>query len=107
MAILGEEAPLPTRAVIARTEMDRVRVSRAVIGLSGKGFVARAPHPADARAQMLRLAPAGQALYRRIVPLARTLQAELAAALTAEESRALDAILHKLHGRAARLLGED
>ncbi|TPG49528.1 MarR family transcriptional regulator [Roseomonas nepalensis] len=107
MAILGEGTSLTTQAVIARTEMDRVKVSRAVIRLAAKDFVARAPHPEDQRAQVLRLAPRGLALYRRIVPRARALQAELAEALTEEERHALDAILHKLHRRAARLLGRE
>lgn len=107
MAILGEGAPLTTQEVIARTEMDRVKVSRAVIRLAAKELIARAPYPGDQRAQVLRLAPRGLALYRRIVPRARALQAELAEALTDEERRALDTILHKLHRRAARLMGRE
>jgi DNA-binding MarR family transcriptional regulator len=107
MAILGEGAPLSTQAVIARTEMDRVKVSRAVIRLADKGLIQRTPHPEDQRAQMLRLAPQGLALYRRIVPRAHALQAELADALTEGEIAALGEILDKLHRRAARLLGED
>lgn len=107
MAILGEEAPLSTQAVIARTEMDRVKVSRAVIRLVEKGLVQRLPHPEDQRAQLLRLAPRGLALYRRIVPRAHALQAELAEVLSAGEIAALGEMLERLHRRASRLLGED
>ena len=107
MAVLGEGSPLSTQAVIARTEMDRVKVSRAVIRLVSKELVARTPAPADQRAQILRMAPKGVTLYRRIVPRAHALQAELAEALTAEEQRALDIILHKLHRRAAALMGRE
>lgn len=105
MAILGEGPPLSTQSVIASSEMDRVKVSRAVISLAAKALVARNPHPQDQRAQVLRLAPKGVALFRRIVPRAHALQAELAEALTLDEQRALDAILDKLHRRAGRLLG--
>ena len=107
MAILGEGEPLSTRAVIARSEMDRVKVSRAVIRLVAKALVARTAHPQDQRAQILRLAPKGLALYRRIIPRAHALQGELAEVLTEEEQRALDGILHKLHHRAARMLGRE
>jgi len=107
MAVLGEDAPLSTRAVIARTEMDRVKVSRAVIRLADKALVARTPHPEDQRAQLLRLAPAGEALYRRIVPRAHALQAELAEALSPAEIAALGAVLERLRARARLLLGED
>ncbi|WP_424134254.1 MarR family winged helix-turn-helix transcriptional regulator [Roseomonas chloroacetimidivorans] len=107
MAVLGEGEPLSTQAVIARTEMDRVKVSRAVIRLADKGLIQRAAHPEDQRAQVLRLAPKGLALYRRIVPRAHALQAELADALTPEEVQMLQDILDKLHHRATRLLGEE
>jgi DNA-binding MarR family transcriptional regulator len=107
MAILGEGEPLSTQAVIARTEMDRVKVSRAVIRLADKRLIARTPHPEDQRAQLLRLAPRGQVLYRRIVPRAHALQAELADVLTEADIAALGDILEKLHRRASRLLGED
>ncbi|MGY4801193.1 MarR family winged helix-turn-helix transcriptional regulator [Teichococcus aerofrigidensis] len=69
--------------MIARTEMDRVKVSRAVIRLDGKALIRREPLPGDRRAPQLRLSRRGEALYRRIVPRARALQAELAGALSA------------------------
>lgn len=107
MAILGEGAPLSTQEVIARSGMDRVKVSRAAIRLAAKSLVARTPHPQDQRAHILRLAPKGLSLYRLIVPRARALQAALAEALTTEEQRALDTILGKLHRRAAGLRARD
>ncbi|MBI0433358.1 MarR family winged helix-turn-helix transcriptional regulator [Roseomonas sp. KE0001] len=103
LAVLGEGEPLSTQAVIARTEMDRLKVSRAVIRLDGKALIRREPLPGDRRAQRLRLSRRGEALYRRIVPRARALQAELAGALSAGELAALDTILTRLHRRAADL----
>ena len=105
MAVLGEVETLTTQSVIARTEMDRVKVSRAVIRLADKGLVARQPHPKDQRAQLLRLSPEGRALYGRIVPRAHALQAELAAALTPAERQVLDGALAKLRHHARLLLG--
>ena len=101
MAVLGERAPRSTQDVIETTEMDRVKVSRAVIRLADKGLVARAPIPGDARAQQLRLTRAGLAMYRRIVPLAHRLQSELVAALAPGEIAALERILAKLRTAAS------
>ena len=97
MAVLGEQAPSSTQAVIERTGMDRVKVSRAVIRLARRGLLARRADPADQRAQLLRLSRRGLAVYRRIVPLAHRMQAYLAATLTDAEQRELDRILCKLH----------
>ena len=107
MAVLGEGEPLLTQAVIARTGMDRVKVSRAVIRLADKGLIRRDPHPEDGRAQVLSLAPPGLALYGRILPRAHALQAELAEVLAPAEIAALGDMLDLLHRRAARLLGEE
>lgn len=103
MAVLGERSPRTTQQVIERTEMDRVKVSRAVIRLADKALVARRPHPEDQRAQTLSLTRRGVGVYRQIVPLARSLQAELAATLAPEEMRVLDRILAKLHAGAGGL----
>lgn len=109
MAILGEEddAVLATQAVIARTGMDRVKVSRAVIRLSDRGLLARRTHPEDQRAQLLGLSAEGRALYQRIVPRAHAMQAALAEVLSAEEIRSLAGMMDRLQRRAAQLLGED
>ena len=96
MAVLGERAPRSTQDVIETTAMDRVKVSRAVIRLADKGLVARVPVPGDARAQLLSLTRQGSAMYRRIVPLARRMQAELVSLFTADELAVLDRILGKL-----------
>jgi len=97
MAILGESSPLSTQEVIEQTQMDRVRVSRAVIRLSDKNLLSRKSHPKDQRAQLLALSPQGKKVYRQIVPMAQHLQSELATTLEPTELRALEIILTKLH----------
>ncbi len=106
MAVLGERSPRATQDVIERTEMDRVRVSRAVIRLADKMLLARRPHPDDQRAQVLALTRQGVTMYRQIVPLARAMQAELAAALAPDDLAALDRILPVLHASARLLVRE-
>lgn len=103
MAVLGEQAPRGTQEVIEATEMDRVRVSRAVIRLADKGLLTRRAQPGDKRAQVLRLSRSGLATYRQIVPLARKLQAELAAKLEPDELGLLHRMLDKLHAGVGEL----
>lgn len=102
MAVLGE-GPRTTQEVIGRTRMDRAKVSRAAIRLQDKGLIARAPRPGDQRAHTLELSRRGLAVYRRIVPMAHALQAELVRALGADELRAFEAVLDKLQACADRL----
>ena len=103
MAVLGEHAPQSTQEVITRTEMDRVRVSRAAIRLEDKGLIARKTHPHDQRAHLLSLTRKGLAMYRQIVPLARQLQRELETEFSTDEIQALDRILTKLQARLTEL----
>ena len=107
VAVVGEQGSPTTQEVIERTGMDRVRVSRAVIRLADKGLLDRRAHPRDQRAQILSLTRQGLATYRQIVPLALTLQAALASALTEAERRQLDGILDKIGARAREMLGEE
>jgi DNA-binding MarR family transcriptional regulator len=104
MAVLGQGEPRPTQAVIEATEMDRVKVSRAVTRLVDKGLVTRRVAPEDQRSQILALSRKGLALYRQIVPLAHALQAELTAGLSPDELALLDRMLESLHAKA-RVIG--
>ena len=85
--------------------MDRVRVSRAVIRLADKGLLTRKTQEGDKRAQVLRLSRSGLATYRQIVPLARKLQAELAASLEPEELHVLDRVPGQAPRRRGRTRG--
>ncbi len=103
MAVLGERRQCSTRQVIEQTEMDRVKVSRAVTRLADMALVAQTTVPGDRRAHLLSLTRRGHGIYRDIVPIARSLQAEFVAVLDAQELLALDVILTKLHACAGRL----
>lgn len=103
LAVVGEAPPRSTQQVIERTGMDRVKVSRAAIRLADKGLLARRADPGDARAHLLSLTRKGEATYRAIVPLAREIQAALAAGFTPEEEALLGTLLGKIGARAAEL----
>lgn len=100
MAVLGRFAPASANEVSERTAMDKVRVSRAVARLKRSGLIVAATDKADRRRSALRLSAPGKRIYRRIVPLALGLEAELIGALTPAERVSLDGLLAKLHARA-------
>ncbi len=100
MAVLGRFGPLSANGVAEKTQMDKVRVSRAVARLVRVGRVSRRVDRGDRRRAVLALTPAGQAIHREIVPHARRVEARLLAGLTLAERRALDQLITKLEARA-------
>jgi DNA-binding MarR family transcriptional regulator len=97
------QGPMKTGDVIAHTTLDKMQVSRAVARLEQHALMERETDEADRRARVLRLTPAGRALFRRIAPLAQAREAFLLEALDADERRALDRALDKLRERALQL----
>ncbi len=103
MAVLGRFGRLPAREIAMRTAMDKVKVSRAVRQLAGRGYLDRAADTDDARLQWLALSEAGQAVHAAILPIARALEAEVTEGLTQKEL----VLLHAALGRIAeRFPGE-
>ena len=100
MAVLGRFGPLSANGVAEKTQMDKVRVSRAVARLVSAGRVSRRVDPADRRRTVLALTAAGRAIHREIVPHARGVEARLLAGLAAAERAQLDRLVAKLEARA-------
>ena len=103
MALLGVSPGLTATEVAEATPMDKVAISRAVRGLMDEGRVRASADRSDARRQRLTLTPAGMAIYRRIVPLARALEAQLISDLGAQDRAALDRVLVQLEAAARTL----
>jgi len=101
MAVLGRFGPLSANGVAEKTQMDKVRVSRAVARLVASGRVSRRIDPADRRRSVLALTATGKAVHREIVPHARRVEARLLAGLAPTERASLDHLLAKLEARAA------
>jgi DNA-binding MarR family transcriptional regulator len=105
MAVLGGTSGLSAREVAARTEMDKVQVSRAVAGLMRRKRLQRQTDGADARVTRLSLSAKGRAIYDEIAPLALKLEQQFLDALTPEERRSFDGLLTKLTTQAKLLRG--
>jgi DNA-binding MarR family transcriptional regulator len=105
MAVLAEGA-LTQQAIVARTAMDKVTVSRAAQGLVTRHLIARAAHEADGRSHRLALTDTGLKLHAEIAPLALAYEAALLAGLAPAEVAMMKRLLLRLEAAAARLSGE-
>lgn len=103
LAALSGGAPTRTTPVIERTTLDKVSVSRALQRMLAKGLIERTPDPEDGRGYVIRLLPAGRALFRKIVPMVQAREQYLLSALDETEQAALSTILDKLTQRARQL----
>lgn len=103
VAVIAEGPGLSQQALGARTQMDKVTVSRAARALVERGLVARAPHPADQRAHRLSLTPAGRALYENVAPKALELEARIFAGFDAGELARFAEMLARIEAAAAAI----
>lgn len=106
MCVLAEEGPLTQNAIVARTVMDKVSVSRAAQGLLRRRLIERSEHQADARSHLLALTREGSSLYGEIAPLALAYEAALIAGLSPNEVAQLKRLLLRLQSAASALGGE-
>ena len=105
MAVLAEK-PLTQQAIVARTAMDKVTVSRAAQGLVNRHLVGRAAHEVDGRSHLLALTEQGRELHAEIAPLALAYEAALLSGLTPAEVETLKRLLLRLETAAGRLSSE-
>jgi DNA-binding MarR family transcriptional regulator len=96
VAVLAEQEGVTQQALVARTEMDKMTVSRAAQALVTRGLVTRVPHGRDKRSHALALSEEGRALYAQIAPKALELEQKLLKELGAREVAQLKATLAKL-----------
>lgn len=96
IAVLAEEEGLTQQALVARTEMDKMTVSRAAQALVTRGLVTRTAHGSDKRSLALTLSDSGRRLYAEIAPKALEMERRLLGKLSAAEVADLKKMLAKL-----------
>lgn len=106
MAVLAEK-PMTQQAIVARTAMDKVTVSRAAQGLLIRHLVVRTAHEVDGRSHILALSEQGQELHAEIAPLALAYEAALLSGLSPSEVETLKRLLARLETTAGKLAGEE
>ncbi len=96
MAVLGRYPDLSAGEVAQRTAMDKVAVSRAVASLLDARRIERDTHGGDRRRSVLRLSPAGRAIYDEVAPLALAFERTLLGDMDAGERALLFRLLDRL-----------
>jgi len=107
LAILGHYGPLTASDLVGRATFDKATVSRAVAQLEKQGYVARRPHPSDARRRLIHLTEAGVDLHDQVAPISRLRRRVLESALTESERETLSVILDKLRAQLEWLNEEE
>jgi len=103
LAALALRNDIKSTELAALTTLDKMQVSRALTRMERDGLLEREPDPSDRRNLLVRLLPAGRALYRKIVPMARAREAYLLESLDPQERATLSSALDKLLERARQL----
>lgn len=100
MAVLGDIGSATQRQLAEATLMDKVAVNRACKVLSERGLIEREPNSRDGRSHLLALTDEGRAIHREVMPLAKTIEAEVFAAIEPEEFEALHSVLKRILDQA-------
>ncbi|MEP0201491.1 MAG: MarR family transcriptional regulator [Halioglobus sp.] len=103
LATLGDGSEMQAKEIGRVTNMDKVRVSRAVTSLRSRGLLERKPCDTDSRAALLSLSSEGQHLYRRIAPEALRWEEQLLQPLSHAERQSLFGMIEKLETRLGEM----
>ncbi len=101
---VAEEAIGSQSELAARLRVDEATACRVVRALGDGGLISAVRDPEDRRRVRLALAPRGEALARRLVPVAREIRSVIDSALSPEERAATRAALVKVLNRLATLI---
>lgn len=96
MAVLGDRGPATQRELTDATMMDKVAVNRACKVLEDRGLLVRRPNTKDGRSHLLDLTEDGCKIHDEVMPFAKSIEDEIYAVLSPEESAQLSALLRRL-----------
>lgn len=100
ICVLAEDGALTQAAIVTRTVMDKVTVSRAARTLVDKGLVRRTENEGDGRSHLLTLSDKGRRVHGEVAPMALDYEARLLAGLSPEEVEQLKGLLRRLQAGA-------
>lgn len=100
---IAEQTTGSQTELAGRLRVDEATACRVVRSLGDAGLLSAVRDPQDRRRVRLELAPRGEALARRLVPVAREIRSAIDSALTPEERASTRAALTKVLSRLAAL----
>lgn len=107
IASVGSFGPFSIMDLAKRANLDKSQASRAAEALFKRDLLARQPSLQDGRVVLVSLSTAGQALYRKVMPIARQWNSQIFGCLEPRElaalSHALDKVIDCARRRAAQV----
>lgn len=98
---VAQNPGITAQDIVAASGRPKNSISVAVAKLERKRLIVRKRNKEDGRQMELRVTPAGQATYRKVVPLLQERERKMLAPLTATERRQFDALLLKVANRVS------
>lgn len=86
------DKPLIARRIAERVTLSRAAISKTLAKLERRAFVERQPNPADRRAALITITPAGADVVDTMFPRQLAAEARLLAGLGPERPRVIDAL---------------
>jgi len=108
MAVLGNsEEPLSAGEIVKRSSIDKVKVSRAIAGLTRAGYLERRVDDEDRRKVALQLTRSGTYVFEELVEKVRALEDQLLDGFSDEEKAQLMSMMARVRKNAEGLQGGD
>lgn len=104
LSFLAENEGVLSSELAERAMLDRARTSRTLTSLAGKGLIERRPKPHDRREVQIFLSEAGRQVHDDIFPRIAAINHALVQGLSAEQRRALDAMVAHVQANADAML---
>ena len=99
MALLGQTGAIPLREILARSAMDKVRISRATRRLRAQGYIEHQTVADDRRRVILQLTPRGKEVCRDLTRAVLDLQTMFVRIVGSEEYKVFEQVLHSLESQ--------
>jgi len=100
--VLREDGPTTQQALVKRSGMDKVTISRAAQSLAKRRLITRAPHEHDGRSHHLILTAEGERLYADVAPAAAEYERIMLAEFTPDEVVQFKKLLRRVEEAAVK-----
>ena len=100
--VLREDGPTTQQALVKRSGMDKVTISRAAQSLAKRRLITRAPHEHDGRSHHLILTAEGERLYADVAPAAAEYERIMLAEFTPAEVVQFKKLLRRVEEAAVK-----
>lgn len=97
LVLLAIEGAISAQKACGVIGMDKASISRCFKSMQARGFITLGLDPADGRARIATLTPAGRAMHDQIRGIALERERAFLSVLTAAERKTLLDLLHRLH----------